>query len=392
MPAYKPGQGLSNEALVRLRARKQGTEGAVELPAKDQSQQWDQLLGVGAKKKPRCGICTRPLGAEELVAKQLVCDRCTSPPAEGFVSESKRLQESLAPVGCPTPSTVASDDSERSTSDIPRMHSPSPAQVMLTAVKKALAGHWLDDNHGTYRIDFHEETRWTCVLEGADRSLRFPLSYDARRNVIWWGADKTHFIDASAVFERPDEIRWYQSGDTERHQPEFAWYRFSPAEDMNDYEVCKSSAIEEIEEQLLSPGNDGRVRISLWDQRYGRCLGSLKNFLASCPDKFTVIPGDGYRFTVTPVCKATNGSHLGSIVANAIWEIEDQLYAPDSKGYIWINRWNERYLPYLGTLRDFLESRPDKFNVIPGKGKGFQVWPADRRTRQGAHYGRDLFL
>jgi len=72
---------------------------------------------------------------------------------------------------------------------------------------------------------------------------------------------------------------------------------------------------------------------------------------------------------------------LDEIAASAVWEVEEQLYVPDNKGFVWIDRWNERYLRHLGTLRDFLESHPDKFTVIPGKGKGFRVALAKMTNR-----------
>mmetsp|Transcript_102226 Transcript_102226/g.288803 ORF Transcript_102226/g.288803 Transcript_102226/m.288803 type:complete len:473 (-) Transcript_102226:62-1480(-) len=78
MPAYRPGQGLSAEALQRLRARKTEASGIADLPAEDASEQWDQVLGEGAKKKVRCGICTRPLGATEQAEKRLVCLACST--------------------------------------------------------------------------------------------------------------------------------------------------------------------------------------------------------------------------------------------------------------------------------------------------------------------------
>eukprot|EP00928_Gymnodinium_smaydae_P015483 TRINITY_DN1572_c0_g1_i1.p1 TRINITY_DN1572_c0_g1~~TRINITY_DN1572_c0_g1_i1.p1 ORF type:complete len:496 (+),score=123.44 TRINITY_DN1572_c0_g1_i1:237-1724(+) len=76
MPAYVPGQGMSGAAVERLRARK-GAD-AVALPAADASQQWDRVLGgqPGAKKKPRCSNCTRPLSDQELERGSLVCARC----------------------------------------------------------------------------------------------------------------------------------------------------------------------------------------------------------------------------------------------------------------------------------------------------------------------------
>lgn len=57
----------------------------------------------------------------------------------------------------------------------------------------------------------------------------------------------------------------------------------------------------------------------------------------------------------------------------AIEEINQQLGTPGNNGYVWITSWNQTYGRQLGSLRTFLESRPDQFTVKPGKGKGFRV-------------------
>lgn len=57
----------------------------------------------------------------------------------------------------------------------------------------------------------------------------------------------------------------------------------------------------------------------------------------------------------------------------AIEEINRQLGTPGHNGYVWLAHWKETYAPHLGTLRTFLESRPDKFTVIPGNGRSFRV-------------------
>mmetsp|Transcript_41284 Transcript_41284/g.119409 ORF Transcript_41284/g.119409 Transcript_41284/m.119409 type:complete len:459 (-) Transcript_41284:73-1449(-) len=81
MPAYKPGQGVNAAALERLRARKTEQAGVADVPAEDKSEQWDRLLGVAAKKKLRCGVCTRPLSEQDQMAKRIVCLACESTPA-----------------------------------------------------------------------------------------------------------------------------------------------------------------------------------------------------------------------------------------------------------------------------------------------------------------------
>jgi hypothetical protein len=74
----------------------------------------------------------------------------------------------------------------------------------------------------------------------------------------------------------------------------------------------------------------------------------------------------------------------------AIQEITRQLNTPGNNGYVWLLDWNKVYSPYLGNLRGFLESHPDQFAVIPGKGKGYRVslvhqsWPCNRKWHSRA--------
>jgi len=68
---------------------------------------------------------------------------------------------------------------------------------------------------------------------------------------------------------------------------------------------------------------------------------------------------------------------LDRMVARVIREVKVQLDTPDNRGFVWIDKWSELYSKHFGTLRNFLEMHPDKFTVLPGKGKGFRVASAD---------------
>jgi len=73
---------------------------------------------------------------------------------------------------------------------------------------------------------------------------------------------------------------------------------------------------------------------------------------------------------------ATTGSkHDGRAMhaTQALLEITHQLRAPNSDGRLRIPNWNERYGRRLGSLRRFLEARPDTFVVIPEKEGKFRV-------------------
>eukprot|EP00413_Alexandrium_margalefii_P005005 CAMPEP_0204512438 /NCGR_PEP_ID=MMETSP0661-20131031/958_1 /ASSEMBLY_ACC=CAM_ASM_000606 /TAXON_ID=109239 /ORGANISM="Alexandrium margalefi, Strain AMGDE01CS-322" /LENGTH=239 /DNA_ID=CAMNT_0051517557 /DNA_START=78 /DNA_END=797 /DNA_ORIENTATION=- len=61
------------------------------------------------------------------------------------------------------------------------------------------------------------------------------------------------------------------------------------------------------------------------------------------------------------------------LAEEAVHRIEEQLNVPKSGGFVWIQNWNQRYLRHLGTLRGFMESRLERFKVIPLSGKGYRV-------------------
>ena len=66
--AYRPGQGLNRDAVERLKARREAEAAGTGLvvPGADDGEQANMLLGNGAIKKMRCGLCTRPLDEDSM--------------------------------------------------------------------------------------------------------------------------------------------------------------------------------------------------------------------------------------------------------------------------------------------------------------------------------------
>jgi hypothetical protein len=69
--------------------------------------------------------------------------------------------------------------------------------------------------------------------------------------------------------------------------------------------------------------------------------------------------------------------HLKRMEYRAIHEIQAHLNSPDNEGLVWIDGWDEKYLPSLGALRTFLEKHPDRFTVIPMRWNRFRVVAAN---------------
>ena len=63
-------------------------------------------------------------------------------------------------------------------------------------------------------------------------------------------------------------------------------------------------------------------------------------------------------------------------IEQLITEIATQLREQGGKGRVWISNLSPKY-GHLGTLRGFLEGRPDVFRVTPSTGKAFDVTLAD---------------
>mmetsp|Transcript_82068 Transcript_82068/g.145465 ORF Transcript_82068/g.145465 Transcript_82068/m.145465 type:complete len:410 (-) Transcript_82068:139-1368(-) len=402
MPAYRPGQGLNTEALQRLKARVHTRDAAPALPSQDESNQWDRLLGEGAKKKVRCGICTKPLDDEVLTKGGVLCLRCTPKNDNKGMPEHCRAQDCSESMpeqqssktrsvedSCPTPSTEAASELE---GEIEGVHSPQetsvrspPAleQILLEVARKGLEGDWVDEIGVYYTIKFEGELQWTCTYESSSYTTSYHLTYDLSKNVIWWGNAGKYFLDMSEISQELDQIVWQCDDDSRKHRPRFVLYRPCEAEEeTTDYQTLKENAISLIEEQLQSKWSDGRVSIPNWKETYYNALGSLRQFLESCPEKFSVTPGYGKSYTVAlnenddqrwPTWAASWQDHKWSLADHAIYEIERQLSVPGSNGFVWVDDWKETYQNSLGSLRNFLESQPNKFKVIPGKGKGYRV-------------------
>lgn len=174
-----------------------------------------------------------------------------------------------------------------------------------------------------------------------------------------------------------------------------------------DYEYLVKCAVKEVTRQLDEQGGCGSVWVDEWKEWYQRDLGTLREFLESKPAMFRVVPegdrkyhvelasyrrkgGKGYPYQG---CYGKGGGPSGfrsgpqsmgfgwgqgggfwsKTTADAIKEIKAQLYDQGGTGKVWVDNWPRRFQPELGTLREFLEARWDKFEVHSGRGNSYTV-------------------
>merc|ERR1712194_190630 len=167
----------------------------------------------------------------------------------------------------------------------------------------------------------------------------------------------------------------------------------------------ESKAIFAIKQQLNHTESTGNVWILEWNTTFRDKLGTLREFIESHADKFCVHPVYGHdtKFTVSLVGakrlryrpkpqieasetkaealpEASESDSDGSapeenLEARALREIKRQLKLPKSTGNVWIGEWNRTFRNELGTLREFLDSHPDKFAVhaVVGHDRKFTV-------------------
>jgi hypothetical protein len=152
-----------------------------------------------------------------------------------------------------------------------------------------------------------------------------------------------------------------------------------------------TQALLEITHQLRAPNSDGRLRIPAWNERYGKCLGSLRRFLEARPDTFVVIPEREGKFRVREVMEGTSfygesscgsssshgsrssGGDTDAVAAQAIAEIKTQLGAQGGAGSVRIDDWNGRYAQSLGPFKAFIRGRPEDFEVVRSSSSFFKI-------------------
>lgn len=215
---------------------------------------------------------------------------------------------------CDTPSTAHTDiGSEGSDAEV----LSDSSDTQLADIKRTLAGIWRGSKGETYEIKFDSEAYWQCVrTDATGRRVNFSMWYEGETGLVWWGNDWSFFLDIhEAVSAVPRQLAWYAASDTARRRSRFTWYptKQEPAyqEPAPRGDDVRAAAIREVQELLWEAGGTThRLWVPNWVQRYQASLGSLRHFLESHPDQFTVTPGRGPRqYLVSTTRNFAAGGH-----------------------------------------------------------------------------------
>jgi len=106
------------------------------VPAQAQTEQFDSLLGINAKKKMRCAVCTMPLSDEDIQANQLTCVRCR--PADSQGSGQTMAQDPESGEAPPAYSEGAEGAEDQPPPDLPAQTSDPQRCTALFAVASFL--------------------------------------------------------------------------------------------------------------------------------------------------------------------------------------------------------------------------------------------------------------
>jgi len=92
------------------------------------------------------------------------------------------------------------------------------------ALKRGLAGEWIGQKGETYNVRVHEDTCFTCEFRDGGRARTILLYVDTDSNLIVWGADGSHSLDASETCRASTQITW-RACRTSSRDSEMSWQR-----------------------------------------------------------------------------------------------------------------------------------------------------------------------
>jgi len=326
---------------------------------------------------------------------------------------SKGLAEKASEqaLGYSTPSTdVDSEDSHADLSTAARQPILSAGELELATARKRLEGEWVAGDGNICQVRFQTEMRGTCVIARGGARRTYMLLCDAQERAVWWGNHRHYCVRVPEICDDADRLVWHRPG-MPKQQQEYVWHR-----------PHATGTAPATEQRLGGTGLGGRTPTRRLHQRDCWAHGTVRQPSKRCQEPHATTPaeGEGCAAGLSPaqvVAGATKSSRAVSgrpdlpskpqpapaakrwapkaapgapepsptpvpapapsdregLAAEAVRQIEEQLLVPKSGGFVWIDNWNQRYLRHLGTLRSFLESQPERFKLVPRKGKAYRV-------------------
>mmetsp|Transcript_28053 Transcript_28053/g.80899 ORF Transcript_28053/g.80899 Transcript_28053/m.80899 type:complete len:404 (+) Transcript_28053:121-1332(+) len=204
---------------------------------------------------------------------QLLDPPCEPGPdgAKGLWALEEASTEALTPVGSheggSDASGPASVHATPRAATPPRLPSP-PVQVMSVNVETSLEGEWQGEKGETYTIQPQGEATWICMRQDGYRSKRYTVVYDQELGFLWWGLQKTYFLDLADVRDMPDRARWYSASDrVKKRRPRFAWTRVAEAPDTTQASLCKPQTAAAADKAAEAPEASEKAPARPWAAR-----------------------------------------------------------------------------------------------------------------------------
>lgn len=151
------------------------------------------------------------------------------------------------------------------------------------------------------------EPEWQQTVGRNWQETERPPMRNRAQDTWWESSAKTQGQGKGKSSKGTHEERWTAKGaGKERRTEEDASASTAPKKGKGKGEGkgdsaggdAEERALREVIDQLLDESNAGRVWITNWPGRFQSKLGHLREFLERHTDKFTVIPGNGRRYTV----------------------------------------------------------------------------------------------
>lgn len=200
---------------------------------------WDWRHDVEERAPPGLPLAEQAEAAVDADDAKVSLSELTSAPEESALDRLARhmaASESLAPRQLSEPMSSEEDSSSNhietpsttATEILSGGEEPSCNSLeekdTFAVVKENLSGVWTGDKGETYTVEWRQG-HWHCVRQDKFGSKKFSMQHDSEENVLWWGIQKTYYVDLSDLTVKSTQLKWHGARDNPDRRPRFAWQK-----------------------------------------------------------------------------------------------------------------------------------------------------------------------